>query len=130
MQWTKAHGTLLLAVSLDAQEIGRRLAAARGRKHWTQLEFALEANVSPSTIARWESGKLPPVRELIRVADLLEIDPDVLVEPEEIKEDLRLDRFERLLETVLETVQELREELRDARREETPTLPAAHAQGE
>jgi transcriptional regulator with XRE-family HTH domain len=36
------------------------------------LEFALKAHVSPSAVTRWESGKLPPVRELMRIADLLD----------------------------------------------------------
>ncbi len=67
-------------MSLNAQEVGRRLAKAREAKLWTQLEFAAAANVSPSTIQRWEAGKLPPVRELIRVAGLLDIDAEQLVE--------------------------------------------------
>jgi transcriptional regulator with XRE-family HTH domain len=48
---------------------------------WTQLAFALEADVSPSTVTRWESGKLPPVRELMRIAELLGVSPEELVEP-------------------------------------------------
>ena len=81
--WTPAHGNVLLAVQLAPREIGRRIASARQAKGWTQFQFALEANVSPSTIARWEAGKLPPIRELMRVAELLEISPDSLVELEE-----------------------------------------------
>jgi len=78
--WTGAHGTLLLAVAMDPKEIGRRIKAAREMKGWTQLAFALEANVSPSTVQRWEGGQLPPVRELMRVSELLEVDPQQLVE--------------------------------------------------
>jgi DNA-binding XRE family transcriptional regulator len=54
------HGTLLLAVSLEPREIGQRIRLARERKGWTQLAFALEADVSPSTVQRWEGGKLSP----------------------------------------------------------------------
>lgn len=72
---------LLLAVALDPREVGKRIAQAREGKGWTQLTFALEADVSPSSVQRWESGKLPPVRELLRVAELLEVDPETLVEP-------------------------------------------------
>lgn len=93
-QWTRAHGTLLLAVSLEPKEIGRRIATARARKGWTQLSFALEADVSPSTITRWESGKLPPVRELMRIADLLGVSPEELVEPDDPARDERVARLE------------------------------------
>lgn len=93
-QWTRAHGTLLLAVSLEPKEIGRRIAAARARKGWTQLAFALEADVSPSTVTRWESGKLPPVRELIRIAELLEVSPEELVEPDDPEREERIEHLE------------------------------------
>lgn len=81
-QFAGFRGTLLLAVSLEPREIGKRIAKAREKRGWTQLAFALEANVSPSTVQRWESGKLPPVRELMRVADLLGVEAEELVEPE------------------------------------------------
>ena len=90
-QWTSAHGNLLLAVALEPKEIGQRIKAARvGR--WTQLSLALEANVSPSTIARWERGELPPVRELMRLAAILEIPVERLVEdlPPGDQEELRV----------------------------------------
>lgn len=80
-QWTTANSTLLLGVALAPRDIGLRIKAARERKHWTQHQFATEANVSMSTISRWETGNLPPVRELIRVAGVLEIEPEQLVEP-------------------------------------------------
>ena len=80
-QWTAAHGKLLLGVAMDPHEIGQRIAQARVSKGWTQMDFAIEAHVSLSTVTRWESGKLPPVRELIRVAGVLEVAPEELVEP-------------------------------------------------
>lgn len=80
-QWNAAKSTLLLGVAIAPHDIGQRIKAARGRKHWTQQEFALKASVSIGTISRWETGKLPPVRELIRIADVLGIEPEELVEP-------------------------------------------------
>lgn len=74
--------TLLLAVSIEPQEIGQRIAAARNRRGWTQMHFAQAANVSVSSVQRWERGDLPPIRELIRLAGVLEIEPDQLVELE------------------------------------------------
>jgi transcriptional regulator with XRE-family HTH domain len=104
-QWTRTHGTLLLAVSLEPKEIGQRIAAARVRKGWTQLSFALEAAVSPSTITRWESGKLPPVRELMRIAELLGVSPEELVEPDDPGRD---DRIAHLESELAETQQALK----------------------
>ena len=94
--WTATHGTLLLAVAMEPKEIGKRIAAARQRKGWTQLKFALEANVSPSTTQRWEGGQLPPVRELMRIAELLDVEPEVLVEIEPTSDD----QLEKLREEV------------------------------
>lgn len=82
-------------MSLKPEEIGQRIAQARERKGWTQMAFALEANVSMSSVQRWERGKLPPVRELIRIAEVLGVATEDLVEPaaqvlslEEIREQL------------------------------------------
>ena len=91
-------------VSVAPAEIGQRIKAARKRKQWTQLEFAWEAKVSLATIQRWEKGKLPRVRELIRVAELLDVSTDELVQAEDEGNDgtqARLARIELLLEELL-----------------------------
>lgn len=67
-------------VTPESLEVGRKIAAARERQGLTQMNLALAANASVSTIQRWESGKLPPVSRLIQLARLLEIDPRELVE--------------------------------------------------
>ena len=79
-QIARSNGRLQAIVPLDPKEVGRRLAAARQRKHWTQLEFALKIEVSPASVSRWERGYLPPVRELMRIAEVLGIEPAELVE--------------------------------------------------
>lgn len=68
-------------MSLEPAEIGARIKQARLRKGWTQLDLALQAEVSPSTVTRWERGGLPPMRELIRLADVLEVEAEELVDP-------------------------------------------------
>lgn len=114
--------TLLLAVSVDALEIGRRIQHARTTKGWTQLDFALQAHVSPSTVQRWEAGKLPRVKELMRIAELLEVPVEHLVEPsngdqperiasEEVA--ARLVRIEQAQDEQGESLQELNEMLRE-----------------
>ena len=72
--------TLLLAVTLEPREIGRRIAAARKRHGWTQLDFAYKADVSPSAVQRWERGELPRIKKLMQVAELLGVQVDQLVE--------------------------------------------------
>jgi transcriptional regulator with XRE-family HTH domain len=116
--------TLLLAVQIEPQEIGRRLATARDDKGWTQMQFAIEASVSMSSVQRWESGKLPPVRELVRIAELLDIDADVLVtEPGAAmtEEEFRREVRERL-EAIFEKVQRLED------RQEAEWPPQAETQ--
>jgi len=82
-QIAKTLGRLHLVVSFDPQGVGKRIAAARNKRGWTQLDFALKANISPSSVSRWERGLLPPVRELVRIAGVLEVDVAELVEEQE-----------------------------------------------
>lgn len=96
-QIDRSFRTLLLAVSIEPQEIGKRIKATRERQGWTQADFAREADVSLSSIQRWERGELPPVRELIRLAGVLGVEADALVELEPTGDE-RLDRLEARLE--------------------------------
>ena len=86
------------------------MATARNRKGWTQLDFAIKAHVSPSSVSRWERGFPPPVRELVRLAGVLEIDPSELVEePPETERDAailaKLAEIEKLLRALSPTAQ-------------------------
>lgn len=131
-QIAETYGTLLLAVSIAPSEIGGRIKRAREGKGWTQMVFAQEANVSMSSVQRWERGDLPPVRELMRISDLLGVATEELVEPEEAaqssEEILRrlateAERFERLndrLELLLQEPNTLPRSGRSRRGEEPP----------
>jgi transcriptional regulator with XRE-family HTH domain len=116
-QWTHQHGKVLLAVALDPEMVGERIAEAREARGWTQLDFALEAGVSPSSVQRWEAGKLPPVRRLLRLAELLEVEAEVLIEPRGAVE--RDDQLVRLLK-------EEREQAEVGRRALARSLKAIH----
>jgi len=102
---TEAHSaTLRHVVSLAPKEIGQRIRLARERKGWTQLNFAIEAGVSPSSVQRWEAGKLPRVRRLMELAELLDVEVAEFVDPVrepngEMREDLA--RIKQLLEELL-----------------------------
>lgn len=93
----RSFRTLLLAVSIEPQEIGERIKAIRERHGWTQVVLAREADVSLSSVQRWERGDLPPVRELIRLAGVLGVEADALVELAPTGDE-RLDRLEARLE--------------------------------
>jgi transcriptional regulator with XRE-family HTH domain len=118
-----AYGSVLLAVAIAPEEIGEKIKAARKRRHWTQLAFALEAHVSPSSVARWEAGGLPPVRELIRIAEVLGIPAEQLVEPE--PDDVS-DRefFAATVREMRATQDQILDELAALRKERAPDSPA------
>jgi len=71
---------------LSPEEVGARIVSAREQKKpkpWSQFDLALALGVSPSTIYRWEKGKLPSMNELLRLAEVLDVPPDYLTEPPE-----------------------------------------------
>jgi transcriptional regulator with XRE-family HTH domain len=88
-------------------EIGARIRAARKRRGWTQLQFALEAGVSPSTVQRWERGELPRLGELKRAAGVLGIPTSRLAEEED-----DTDAREKLLSDLETLVKRLEEAVR------------------
>jgi transcriptional regulator with XRE-family HTH domain len=76
----------LLAMPLSPEEVGHRIVMARDEmrpKRWSRLDLAIALGVSPSSIYRWETGRLPSVNELIRVAEVLGKPVDYLTEPPE-----------------------------------------------
>jgi transcriptional regulator with XRE-family HTH domain len=97
-------------MSLEPAEIGARIREARLRKGWTQLQLALEAGVSPSTVTRWERGGLPPMRELIRISDVLGVPAEELVEQSADGDGTtaRLAQLEARVEEALVVLQEVR----------------------
>lgn len=80
------QGMTIPTVPLSPEEVGTRIARAREErepKPWSQFDLALAVGVSPSTIYRWEKGKLPSMNELLRLAEVLDVPPDYLTEPPE-----------------------------------------------
>ena len=81
-----ADGMTIPVVPLSPEEVGARIVRAREEKRpkpWSQFDLALAFGVSPSTIYRWEKGKLPTMNELIRLAEVLDKPLDYLTEPPE-----------------------------------------------
>jgi transcriptional regulator with XRE-family HTH domain len=60
---------------------GRKLAAIRERRMWTQVRLAEEAGVSPTTVSGIESGRIsrPRFGTLRKLARALGVDPEELI---------------------------------------------------
>ena len=59
--------------------IGQRIAAARSAKGWTQAELAERLGKSRGTVVQYEQGNIePPLKQVQRLADLLEVAPEML----------------------------------------------------
>lgn len=79
-------GETLASMPLTPEEVGARIVRAREEKTpkpWSQFDLALALGVSPSTVYRWEKGRLPSMNELIRLAEVLDKPVDYLTEPPE-----------------------------------------------
>lgn len=62
-------------VTPESLEVGRKITSIRERKGLTQQQLAQLAGTSVSTIQRWESGRVPPIGRLLRLARRLRIEP-------------------------------------------------------
>jgi Zn-dependent peptidase ImmA (M78 family)/DNA-binding XRE family transcriptional regulator len=60
-------------MSDPAQQIGRRLKAARQRAHVSQAELAARLEVTQTAVSYWEAGRrLPGVDDLMKIAEFLD----------------------------------------------------------
>lgn len=81
----KKYGRLILMVgghaTMDMKQLGRRLAAARERKDWTQQRLATESRVGQNQISRLESGQKPrlEIATLAKLARALGCTADYLL---------------------------------------------------
>lgn len=58
-----------------------RLRELRKSRHITQLQLAMELNLTQNTISRYENGEREPgITELIRFADYFHVSVDYLLE--------------------------------------------------
>ena len=102
------------AMPLSPEEVGERIEAARKEKRWSRLDLATAMDVSPSSIYRWEIGKLPSVHELIRLAGVLDKPADSFTEPPERQIQLsdlgdRLDALSLRCQAVEDSLEQSRE---------------------
>lgn len=69
---------------------GKRIGQLRRRRRWSQAELARRLEVERTTVLRWESGSLPPVRMLILLSDVLDTTLDALLAGRKISGDVSL----------------------------------------
>jgi transcriptional regulator with XRE-family HTH domain len=62
-----------LAMAVTPDEVGRRIREARLARGWTHEELARQMGVNWRTVHRWQSGRLPRVETLVRLAEVLEL---------------------------------------------------------
>ena len=74
--------------AINMQQLGRRVAAERILKGWTQAELAERAELTQASIARIERGRNPGLRvdTLFSVAQALEVKTDYLMGLDDRKE--------------------------------------------
>lgn len=61
-------------------ELGRRIVRLRAGRGWSQGELARRLGIARSRLGKWERGLHgPPVEDLARLADALEVDLEELV---------------------------------------------------
>ena len=65
---------------LDAAEVGRRIREARLAHGWTHEELARRMSVNWRSVQRWQSGQLPRLETLVRLAETLGLPHGYLVE--------------------------------------------------
>jgi putative transcriptional regulator len=66
-----------------AQLIGRRIREIRAEREWSQRDLAALLGLSSSRLNKYENGlHEPPVRLLVRMAQILEVPLDLLAMPE------------------------------------------------
>lgn len=108
---------------LTPEEVGARIARAREEKRpkpWSQFDLAIAAGVSPSSIHRWETGKLPKaISDLLRLAEVLDKPSDYLTEPPERQAELRdlrqeLEEIRRPLESIQDVAARSREAIAES----------------
>lgn len=67
-------------IEMTSMILGKRVAALRKEKDWSQSELAQKVSVSQRYVSTWETGKnLPHVETLIKLAEVFEVSVDYLL---------------------------------------------------
>ena len=92
-------------------EIIRRYRLERGL---SKKQIARELHVSPNTVARWESGEIPPTDEIIsKLADVLDVGKEQLY-PQNDANEKHSEEYESVLDAIEEGIQAFSTEVSEA----------------
>ncbi|RNC91824.1 MAG: XRE family transcriptional regulator [Allomuricauda sp.] len=87
------------------KEVGEVIKELRNRAGYSQAEFASACSISPSYMSQIESGRLPHLNNLRKIAEVLDIPVQLIyflsLKPENIKEEKR-EAFELIFPAVKE----------------------------
>jgi len=64
---------------MELHNIGKRIAALRKQKGWSQAELAKQLNVSDKAISKWENGGTPGIDLFPKLAELFNVSIDYLM---------------------------------------------------
>lgn len=104
-------------MALSNEDVSRRIREARLARGWTHEELASRMGVNWRTVQRWQTGRLPRVGTLMKLAQVLGVPEGFLLESRETAVTLaelrdRLDevsrRLDRLTIALGEVIQETR----------------------
>lgn len=67
-------------MSISSEDVSRRIREARIARGWTHEELARRMGVNWRTVQRWQSGKVPRVDTLMRLAGVLGVPEGYLLQ--------------------------------------------------
>jgi transcriptional regulator with XRE-family HTH domain len=80
-------------MALAPEEIGLRISGRRRELGWTHQKLADEMGVELRTAQRWQTGTLPRLATLMRLADVMGVEHSYFIEGTGRSEDQILDRL-------------------------------------
>lgn len=102
------HTVAELQMALTDKARGQRIAQLRKRKHLTQQAMAEKLKCGYRTYQTWEAGTMPEWPNLLKLAELLGVEPEHIIGEETAPPDpSQLDRIEASLAELLAAVRRL-----------------------
>ena len=119
---------------MDMQLFGRKIAASRQNRGWTQRQLARQLSVSHQAVSKWEQGAaVPDLETLIAMARLFGVSLDELTSTEPVPPvnfSSQMDQLKQEFEEKFEEAFELEDELEEEENEEDEHTHEVHVHSE